>query len=256
LPRAPTTGFPGSRGSPAASRRARKAATSVLGSERAAIELPGILAEGPGADRLARRPEQLDTAQDRFELALHNLSVANRDLAATFTASFAAKRGGSSVIDLTGNFSRADGRAVTATFPGCPRRSSISQGLDQGGKSNDVRLRLKGDLANFRFSDAGLGIFSVVAKITDADLRYADGLAAGERHFGDLIFEGKGMRVAASKASVLAVQASQRCARAFPILFQRRARGSRGPPPRTDERFPAVIAGSPVTKALDGVTTA
>src|SRR5260221_3069045 len=193
-------------------------------------------------------------AQDRFELALHTLSVANRDLAATFTASFAAKRGGSNVIDLTGNFSRADGRAVYGYVPWLPApvveylKASI-----KGGKSNDVRLRLKVDLAKFPFADAGSGIFSVVAKVTDADLRYADGWPQASGISGDLIFEGKGMRVAASKASVLGVQASS-VRPSIPDLVQDAHLEVEGRAEDQTSDFLRFIAQSPVTKALDGVT--
>src|SRR2546421_236762 len=140
-------GSPGFAGLTGRFEASEKGGNVVLGSERAAIELPGVFAESPVPMDSLGGQISWTLAQDRFELALHNLSVANRDLAATFTASFAAKRGGSNVIDLTGHFSRADGRAVYRYVPWLPApvveylKASI-----RGGKSNDVRLRLKGDL--------------------------------------------------------------------------------------------------------------
>jgi len=247
-------GIPGFAGLTGRFEASEKGGNVVLGSERAAIELPGILAESPVPIDSLGGQISWTLAQDRFELALHNLSVANRDLAATFTASFAAKRGGPNVIDLTGNFSRADGRAVYRYVPWLPApvveylKASI-----KGGKSNDVRLRLKGDLAKFPFADPGSGIFSVVAKVTDADLRYADGWPQASGISGDLIFEGKSMRVAASKASVLDVQASSVRA-SIPDLFDDAHVEVEVRAEDQTSDFLRFIAQSPVTKALDGVT--
>jgi len=232
-----------------------KGGNVVLGSERVAIELPGILAESPV--RLDSLSGQINwkLAPDQFELGLHNLAVANSDLAAMFTGSFAGKRGGPNVIDLTGNFSRADGRAVYRYVPLLPAgvveylKASI-----RGGQSTDVRLRLKGDLAKFPFEDPGSGLFQVVARVTDADLRYAEGWPQASGISGDLIFEGKSMRIAASKAAVLDVQANSVRASISDLFhgdvhlgIEVRAEDQTGD-------FLRFIAQSPVTKALDGVT--
>jgi len=82
----------------------------------------------------------------------------------------------------------------------------------------DVRLRLKGISRNFHSRTPARAFFSVVAKITDADLRYADGWPQASGISGDLIFEGKSMRVAASKASVSASRQAA-CAPSIPICF-------------------------------------
>src|SRR6266850_6529425 len=155
-------GIPGFAGLTGRFEASEKGGNVVLGSERAAIELPGVLAESPVAIDSLGGQISWKLAQDRFDFALQNLSVANSDLAATFTGSFAAKPGGPKVIDLTGNFSRADGRAVYRYVPWLP--APVVEYLKvsiRGGKSNDVRLRLKGDLAKFPFADPGSGAFPI-----------------------------------------------------------------------------------------------
>jgi len=112
---------------------------------------------------------------------------------------------------------------------------------------------LKGDLAKFPFADPGSGLFQVVAKITDAELRYADGWPQASGISGDLIFEGKSMRVAASKASVLDVQASSVRA-SIPDLFHDAHVEVEVRAEDQTSDFLRFIAQSPVTKALDGVT--
>src|SRR5260221_373715 len=99
----------------------------------------------------------------------------------------------------------------------------------------------------------GSGIFSVVAKVTDADLRYADGWPQASGISGDLIFEGKSMRVAASKASVLGVQASSVRA-SIPDLFHDAHVEVEVRAEDQTSDFLRFIAQSPVTEALDGVT--
>ena len=231
-----------------------KGGNVVLASERAAIELPGIFAESPVPIDSLGGQISWKLAPDQFEFGLHKLSVANRDLAATFTGSFSGNPGGSHVIDLTGNFSRADGRAVYRYVPWLPKpvveylKASI-----RGGHSNDVKLRLKGDLSKFPFADPGSGIFSVVAKVTDADLRYAEGWPQASGISGDLIFEGKGMRVVASKAAILDIQASSVRA-SIPDLFHDPHVGVEVRAEDKTSDFLRFIAQSPVTRALDGIT--
>jgi len=247
-------GIPGFTGLSGRFEASEKGGNVVLGSERVAVELPGIFAESPVQIDSLSGQVNWKLAPERFEFGLHNVSVANSDLAAIFTGSFAGKRGGPNVIDLTGNFSRADGRAVYRYVPWLPApvveylKASI-----RGGHSNDVRLRLKGDLAKFPFEDPGSGLFQVVAKVTDADLRYAEGWPQVSGISGDLIFEGKSMRVVASKAAVLDVRASSVRA-SIPDLFGDVRVGVEVRAEDQTSDFLRFIAQSPVTEALDGVT--
>jgi len=232
-----------------------KGGSVVLGSERVSIELPGIIAEGAA---------QLDTlsaqvgwkfAPDRLDVGFSNLSFANGDGAGTLFGSYTRRQDGTGSIDLTGHFSRADGRAVYRYIPFLPApvvdylKASI-----RAGHSNDVKLRLKGPLDQFPFDDPDTGTFQVVAKVTDAGFRYAEGWPAATGLTGDLIFEGKGMRVLASKGEVLGVQT--RSVRAnIPDLFHGNVHV--GVEVRAEDQtadFLRFIAGSPVAKFLDGAT--
>ncbi len=232
-----------------------KGGSVVLSSERVAIELPGVVAESPlQFDSLAARVGW-KIAPDRFDLDFDTLSFANSDIAGTLFGKFARGQGGAGVIDLTGNFFRADGRAVYRYVPLLPApvveylKASIRKG-----HSNDVKLRLKGELAKFPFDDPGSGVFQIVAKVADADFRYAEGWPQASGLSGDLIFEGKSMRIVASKGAVLGVRASSVRA-SIPDLFHGDVRV--GVEVRAEDRtsdFLRFIAESPVTKALDGMT--
>ncbi|HEX4798713.1 MAG TPA: YhdP family protein [Burkholderiales bacterium] len=248
-------GIPGFAGLTGRLEASEKGGSVVLGSQQVAIELPGIVAESPV--RLDRLSAQISWKLSPGELYLgfNNLSLANRDIAGTLFGNFSARQGSRGVIDLTGIFSRADGRAVYRYIPWLPERVvEYLKASIQGGQSNDVRLRLKGDLAKFPFEEPGSGIFQIVAKVTGADFRYAEGWPRASGISGDLIFEGRSMRVAASRAAVLGVQASNVSAD-IPDLFHGNVQ--LGIEIRAEDQtddFLRFIAQSPVTRALDGIT--
>ena len=232
-----------------------KGGAIVLGSDRVSVELPGILVEG-GAhlDSLAAQISW-KSAPDRLEVAFSNISLANGDVAGTLFGSVTRVQDAGDIIDLTGNFSRIDGRTVYRYIPLLPAavadylRSSI-----RAGGSKDVKLRFKGPLSKFPFDSPDTGIFQIVAKVADADFRYAEGWPQASGLTGDLIFEGKEMRIAASKGSLLGVQASSVRAR-IPDLYHGDTHvllDVRAEDQTAD--FLRFIAGSPVTKHLDGLT--
>jgi uncharacterized protein (TIGR02099 family) len=227
----------------------------VLGSERVSLELPGILPEGGAQlDRLAAQISW-KRAPNRFEVAFNNLSFGNADLVGTLYGSFTRREDATSFIDLTGNFSRVNGRAVYSYVPKLPAavvdylKASI-----RGGTSNDVKLRLKGPLAQFPFDDPGKGIFQIVAKVDKADFRFAESWPQASGLSGDLVFEGLGMRIAASRGSILGVQASS-VRVTVPDLFHGNVRvlvDLRAEDQTAD--FLQFIAKSPVTTFLGGAT--
>jgi uncharacterized protein (TIGR02099 family) len=248
-------GLPGMAGLTGRFEASEKGGSVVLGSEHVSLELPGIIAEGAAnLDTLAARVTW-QLAPDRVEVGFNNLSFANRDGAGTLFGSFTRRQDASSFIDLTGNFSRVDGRAVYRYIPGLPAplvdylKASIRRGT-----SNEVRLRLKGPLAQFPFDDPAKGTFQVVAKVDNADFRYAEGWPQASGLSGDLIFEGLGMRIAASRGSILGVQTSSVRA-SIPdlyhgdthVLVELRAEDQTAD-------FLQFVAQSPVTKYLDGAT--
>ena len=227
----------------------------ALASEKVTIELPGIIAEGRAQFDAIVAQISWKLAPDQFELGFGNLSLANRDVAGTLFGSFATQKGSPGIIDLTGEFTRADGPAVYRYIPWLPERvREYLKASILGGYSSDVRLRLKGDLAKFPFDDPKTGIFRVVAKLNDVQYRFAQGWPPASGVTGDLIFQGRSMRVLASKAGIVDVQSNNVQAE-IPDLY------------RGDERvkidihaddqtgdFLKFVSQSPVTGFLDGFT--
>jgi uncharacterized protein (TIGR02099 family) len=249
-----SSGIPGFSGITAKVDANERNGSVVLASKRVTIELPGILPEDLQLDSLSGRVTWR-RARDRVDVGLDNLSIANGDLAGAIFGSYATRRGGPGFLDVTGTLTRADGRAAYRYVPFLPPavtqylRTSIRQG-----RSNDVRLRLRGDLAKFPFADTASGVFRIVAKVSDANVQFADDWPAATGVSGDLVFDGKAMRIAATKAGILNLQASS-LGVVVPDLYH------------GDEHvlvdihsedqtadFLDFIRRSPVTKALDGIT--
>lgn len=174
-----------------------------------ALDSHGVRAGFPG---LFREPLELDalTAQMRWktrenglELDLTSLSLANRHLAGNLFGSYKTASGTPGMIDLSGQFTRADARAVGRYIPltiGQATRDWLDAAL-LAGKSGDVRLRLKGNLADFPFADGRRGLFEVAGKVSGGTLEYAPGWPKIENVAVDLLFRGARMEITAHQGN-------------------------------------------------------
>ena len=143
---------------------------------------------------------------------LGNLSFANEDLAGTAYGSYAWTGEGPGVVDLTAQFSRADGKHTAKYLPlstlmGGRTRDWVAAAV-LAGESSDARLRLKGDLRDFPFTDPAKGQFQVAAKISGAVLDYASGWPRIDDIEGDLMFERDRLDVVGRSGSILGVKLS------------------------------------------------
>jgi uncharacterized protein (TIGR02099 family) len=226
-----------------------------LASEQAAVQLPGILNETEARfDRLAA---QIDwrLAPDRFELRLNRISVANADLAGTLSGSFATRPGSRGVIDLTGNFSRADGRAAYRYVPWLPAAvADYLKAAVRGGTSDLVRLRLKGDLNDFPFGEPSKGTFQVFARLKDVTFRFAQDWPELKEVAGELEFEGRSMRVSATRAVIEGVRVKTVRA-VIPDLFNGNERlRIDGEAEDQTAGFLRYVEASPVSRMVGGFT--
>ena len=232
-----------------------KGGNLFLGSEHASIELPGILPEGTAhLDTLTAQLGWL-VQKDGLELKFNNIAVANRELAGSLSGSFATRPEGPGLIDLTGHLSRVDGKSVYRYIPWLPE--SVREYLKtavQGGHANDIRLRLKGDLSKFPFDDPKQGSFQVSAKASGVAFNYAQGWPGLTDMSGELIFEGRQLRISSPRAAIFGARIVNTKA-IIPDLFNRdevvRIEGQAEGPTAEFLRF---IDASPVTGLIDGFT--
>ncbi|TCV85393.1 YhdP family protein [Sulfurirhabdus autotrophica] len=177
-----------------------------LNSHRAKVELVKVFREPIPFDTLTAQINW-KIKQKNLEVKLANVSFANAHLAGSAYGRYQSKTGSPGEIDLTGNLNRADARYVGRYIPLIVGQSARDW-LDTAflaGFSNDVHVRLKGDLADFPFVDDKKGIFQVRAKVNGGGLEYVSGWPIIENISGDLLFQGKRMEVNVSKASIFGV---------------------------------------------------
>jgi len=226
-----------------------------LVSARTNVDLPGILPGGGASlDTLSGQIAWL-AARDGLELKFSNVALANRNFAGVLFGSFATRRDGPGIIDLTGSFSRVEGRSVQDYIPRLPAkvvdylRSSV-----QSGQGHDVRLRLKGDLRDFPFDDPKKGSFQVVGKVSGVNFDYAKAWPRLEGVSGELVFEGRQMRIFASKGAVLGARIANVKATIPDLFHDNEVLTVEGQADGPTSEFLRFVAVSPVTGFIDGFT--
>ncbi|HXC41543.1 MAG TPA: YhdP family protein, partial [Burkholderiales bacterium] len=251
----PNGGLPGFAGLTGKVEASEKGGALALGMAGGMLELPGVLpADKLAFDSLSGKVSwSMLGEQMQFKTA--NLAFANADLAGTATAEYSTKPGSPGVIDLSAHLSRADGRAVTRYIPQLRQdaREYLDSAIVSGG-SNAVTVRLKGDLARFPFADDKAGTFQIAAHVNDGEFAYAPDWPRASGIVGDLIFEGRGMRVNVQRALIHGLRVTN--ARAvIPDLYGSghvlTVEGQADGPTQDFLRF---IDDSPLAHALDGAT--
>ncbi len=145
------------------------------------------------------------------ELKLNNISFSNPHLSGTVFGNYRAAGSVRGSIDLTGNLSRADARFVSRYIPlvvGKNARDWLDNAFIAG-QSDDVTLRLKGNLDEFPFPDGKSGVFQVTAKVTGGVLHYGNNWPDIENISGDLVFRGKRMDVHARAGAIFGARVSK-----------------------------------------------
>ncbi|MHB9118391.1 MAG: YhdP family protein, partial [Burkholderiales bacterium] len=178
-----------------------------LSSHKARIDMPKVFRDPLTLDALTAQIGWKQK-QGQTELKLANISFANADLAGTAYGDYLITREGPGEIDLNANLVRADARKVSHYIPlvvGADARDWLDRAF-LAGTSDDVRLRLKGNLADFPFADGKKGQFQVTAKFKGGTLDYAPGWPKIENIEGSLAFRGKGMEVDTRQGTIFGVK--------------------------------------------------
>jgi uncharacterized protein (TIGR02099 family) len=182
-----------------------KSGTLLLSSQAAAAELPLVFRDKFEFDSLGAQVAWSRTGGGKeWEVRLNNLQFANPDLAGNLNGVYQTMTDAPGVIDLNGQLSRADMRQIPRYLPlriG-PRTRTWLERAFLGGHSNDVRLKLKGDLREFPFPDSKTGQFRVAAKVEQGMLEYGENWPQLENIDADLLFIGSRMDIFAREATL------------------------------------------------------
>lgn len=174
-----------------------------LASRKLTLDAPGIMAEKLAFDTLSAQIGWRSGARG-LEMQFDNVAVANADMNGMLSGSYRTAPGSPGVVDITGHLTRASVRHVDRYIPidalNKDTHAWLNSGL-AGGRSDDVSLRLSGDLAKFPFPENKDGIFQVRAHIVDATVEFLKDWPRIEDINGSLLIEGRRLQVKAPSAS-------------------------------------------------------
>ena len=233
-----------------------KGGTVEVSGRNAIIELPTVFAD-PRLELAELKGQASWKAKDgRIDVNFQNLAFNNLDATGSASGRYRSDPAGPGEIDITANLSRADGAAVWRYMPlgvNPDVRDWLREAI-RGGRADDARLRLQGNLRDFPFADGKQGIFKVTAKVAGASLRYAPDWPVIENIAGDLLFEGKRMLIKARQGSIYGVSLSGVSAEIPDLEVDEEiltvAGGAAGP----TAEFLHFVATSPVSEKIDRFT--
>ena len=150
-----------------------------------------------------------------IEVKVEALRFENPDAAGVVGGSWRNAGKGAGVVDIEGRLDRARADRVVRYLPRqVPRavRDWVGAAV-VGGRSDEVRFRLRGDLEDFPFERPRDGDFSVEARLAGTTLHYAPDWPPIEDFQGRLLFERNGMQVDMRSGRVFGVALSETRAR-------------------------------------------
>lgn len=181
----------------------------TLDSRNAVLSLPSVFAEPEIALQKLDAKLNWKRRDAKYDINIDNLRFANADAEGSAQGRYHGEVGKAGDIDLTAQLTRADGTAVWRYLPLAVNKDArdwVRQGITSG-RSNDVKLTLKGPLEKFPFAD-GSGTFKVLVKAQNATVRPAAGWPDITGIDGDLAFVGVGMQINAHKGEVMGASLS------------------------------------------------
>jgi uncharacterized protein (TIGR02099 family) len=189
-------------------------------------------------------------------LRLSNISFSNAHFAGNAYGEYRTLKDGPGWIDLSANLIRADARQVARYMPlsvGPITHDWLAHSLISG-RSDDVRLRLKGNLQDFPFDKKTDGIFQVAVKVNDAVLSYADNWPKIENIQADLLFRGNRMEIYAPHANIYGTELSKVKVAIADLSLHDKTLEVQGEVQGPTPEFIKFINHSPVTRMINGVT--
>lgn len=179
--------------------------------QQLALNWPSVFPDATQAFEQFAGTVRWKPAGTAWRVDLSALEFANADVAGLVQGSIEQPEQGLPILDLQGTVSRANAAAVWRYLPGVvgeEARVWLRHGL-KGGRGDEGRFVLKGDLAKFPFHNEQDGLFRVSAQIREGRLRYADGWPEISGIEGRIEFDQLAMRLQVSKAFTADVPLSQ-----------------------------------------------
>ncbi len=175
-----------------------------LATRAGAVEVPGELRDEVKVDRLDGTLRWTHEA-GALRIDLDDVAFANADAAGAVSGSWRALPQGPGHVELNAQFTRGNIARIANYVPvdfNAHARDWLRRALVKGDAGKGL-LALKGNLADFPFSDAHPGVFTIAADVHKATLDYADGWPPIDGIDAVMKLDRTHLRVEAAHGSVL-----------------------------------------------------
>ncbi len=173
----------------------------TLDTKNARVVIPRVFEEAMKFDSLNVRLGW--TVRDgKAEFSLNQAVFSNSDLSGNVQGNYIEVSQGPGVVDLSGSLNRVEASSLNRYLSRMVYKGMRDwlANASASGAFSDVRLRLKGDLADFPFADESKGLFQVTAKANGVALEYSSAWPKLENITADLQFRGRRIEIHASQA--------------------------------------------------------
>ena len=185
----------------------QKGGSLKLAGKRAALDMPLVFRQALQFDEMSAAAKWRIKDQG-VRLTIDKASFSNVQVSGNLSGQYESAPGSAGYADITGRLTRADVAAVYQYLPrviGEPIYTWLQNALVKG-VSDDVRVKLKGNLSHFPFASDRNGVFQVTAKVKDGVLQYAPDWPRIEQIQTALDFHGNRMEINASQGAIFNTQ--------------------------------------------------
>jgi uncharacterized protein (TIGR02099 family) len=230
--------------------------TLVIKSRNLKVEAPQFLPEALVFGTFSTQASWQSNSKG-VEVKLHQLVVANEDVAGTAYGSYQTLSNSPGKINLNVHLSRASVAHARRYIPlfalGEKSQDWIKKALVDG-QSYDFNLRMKGDMIDFPFVDNRNGIFKIQARAKDVVLDYAPDWPRIDHGNAELLIQGSELAVTASSAMTKGVHLKKVRVTIPDVLEKNLVLHIQGEADAENSQALEYIHSSPVRGYLGGVT--
>ncbi len=146
---------------------------------------------------------------NELTLKLNDLAATNSDLDGTAHGTFSTVKGAPGVLDLTVSLTRGDVSKAARYTPLIGLDRSVNDWLNDAllsGQTNDLRIRIKGNLKDFPFPNNQAGIFEIAGHAENGTVEISKDWPRIENVSGDLLIQGNRLEFKFLSANMLDAQ--------------------------------------------------
>lgn len=180
----------------------------LINSHHLKIDAPQFMPEPLAFDTLSVQ-SGWQTSAGELEVKIRNAAVANADLAGTAYGSYQTLANSPGKLDLSVHLNRVSAPHAARYIPlialGTDTQAWLNKSL-LSGQSNDLNLRLKGNLSDFPFEHNRKGIFKIHARVKGVALEYVPGWPRIDNANADLLIQGNELAVTATSAMTAGIR--------------------------------------------------